>query len=147
MKKICLDTNVLIKLLINEEESNKSREFYLSLINLNYRIVAPEYLKTELYSVLLKKLHLQKLEYPIIKKALRIIENWDIVYIKDQDLLKDAFNLGQKLKLPAIYDCLFLALCMNNKISFVTADEKFSKITKEIYGSVYSLDEALKHFK
>lgn len=147
MTTICLDTNVLLKLLISEEDSNKSRELYLSLINLHYRIIAPEYLKVELYSVLLKKLHLQNVEFSLVNKALKIIDNWDIIYKKDQDLLKDAFIIGQNLKLPAIYDCLFLALSIGNKVPFVTADEKFAKLAKKTYKNVYNLDEALDYFR
>lgn len=122
---ICLDSSVVVKLIIDEEQSDLARALYDSLVREQTPIVAPPLLPIEMTNVLRKR---TRRENAIsLSDALSLFEVFLALPIAIRNppgihqqalLLADAFNL------PATYDAHYLALADFMDCEFWTADRR-----------------------
>ena len=139
---VCLDASVVIKLLIREKDSDTSAYLFERLVQQNSKIFEPTFLKVEVYSTLRKKSYLKQLPGRIIRTSLKFFEELPLDYkLEDKSLLDNSLKLAERLSMPVIYDCLYLALAQQEKATFITADERFVKKAKRIYKNSLSLSE------
>ena len=141
---VCLDASVVIKLLTREGDSDKSAYLFNQLVQRNLKIFEPTFLKIEAYSTLRKKSYLGQLSNEKARTALKFFEKLPLDYkVESKDLLNASLKLAERLSMPVIYDCLYLALAKQEKVAFITADKKFVKKAKEIYKNSLGLSEIL----
>ena len=69
-KKYCFDANIIIKLVIEEDYSDKAKHLFAQIIKDNKTIVSPSFGKVETFSVLRKKLFFKKLNQAKLTKNL-----------------------------------------------------------------------------
>lgn len=144
IQNVCLDASVVIKLLSREQDSDRAALFFKQLVKKNSKIFEPTFLKVEVYSTLRKKTYLRELAKGKIRTSLKFFEKLPLDYrTEDKDLLDDSLKLAERLLMPVIYDCLYLALAKQEKVTFITADKKFAKKAKEIYKNSLALSEIL----
>jgi predicted nucleic acid-binding protein len=112
------------------------------------KLVAPELLVAECANILFKKFQRKELLKDEALLAARLLEGAEIELLPTRFLLGAATRISIELDHPA-YDCLYLALAIERKCQFVTADERF---LRKLYQSrrqglrsgVISLVEAVK---
>ena len=126
---IVLDASVILKWLLHEEGRDIALSFLDKHVNGQEQVAIPELLYYEVGNILAVKTKLSK------EAAIEVMS-----YLFDLEL--SAFTLGQHEYLEAIrlsrmyevsvYDASYVALAHSLGVSFVTADEKLARKTKDM---------------
>lgn len=136
---ICLDTSLIIKLVINEPESIQAGQNFRQWIELNERLITPSFTRYEAYSVLRKKHFLKELTDEQLDSALKDFQSLPLEYINDISFLPKAMAWAKRLKQPVIYDCLYLCITEADDAVFWTCDLKFYKLAKQEFPRIEAL--------
>lgn len=127
----CLDSSVLVKILVPEEGSDEATALLRHAIQSGCRIIAPAFAWAEVGTVLRKKVKAELITQAEADTAWARFMSLDIAYINDPMIPTMAWFLSQKHDLPTIYDASFLAVCdsvkaeLRGAIEFWTADREF----------------------
>lgn len=139
---VCLDASVIVKLLTRESDSQKAADLFGRLIEEKAKIFEPNFLKIEVYSTLRKKAYLKELSIKKVRDSLKYFQELSCQYRdEEKSLLDQTLKLSEKLTMPVIYDCLYLALAKKEKAVFISADKKFISKAKKVYQKSFSLAE------
>ncbi|MDO8515004.1 MAG: type II toxin-antitoxin system VapC family toxin [bacterium] len=124
MDKIILDTSVIIKWFVKEENSDKADGWLVKIKNSSVLLVSPAVLFLELSNALILG---NKYEKQDAKRAVAAVYKLspEIIY-PDQNLIEDIIELMAKDKIAA-YDALFIVLSQKFNIPLLTADLKHHK--------------------
>ncbi len=111
------------------------------------KLMAPELLVAECANILWKKVQRRELSGQEALLAARLLEGAEIELASTRSLLEAATRVAMDLNHPA-YDCLYLALAIENDCRFVTADDGFRRKVAQrrrgqLRGRVISLAEAV----
>ncbi len=128
---ICLDSSVVIKVLVPEEMSTKAAELMQRILRREQLIVLPSFAWAEIGSILRKK---------FLRKELKAAESdtlWleftkfpGIVYLENDLIIDRSWTISKNFNLPTLYDAAFLAVAeivsetTGSLCEFWTADEK-----------------------
>lgn len=118
MKKLVIDASIAIKWVVEEDGT----ELALALRQ-QARLVAPDLLVPECANILWKKVQRKELSKDEALLAARLLQSAEIELVPARALMETATQLAIDLDHPA-YDCLYLALAIENDCRFVTADER-----------------------
>lgn len=142
IKNICVDSNIVVKLITHEEDSDLAERLYSSVGKL---FVSPVFARYEIFSVLRKKIWKGEIkEEAKAKQATNYLKQLKINYILEEPSdIEDAYDLAKGMNLPVIYDCLYLVLAKKLNIPFVTEDKKFLAKAKKVYSQAFSLKEVV----
>jgi predicted nucleic acid-binding protein len=95
------------------------------------RLMAPDLIVAECANILWKKVQRKELSNDEALIAARLLQSAEIELVPSRALLESATRLAIELDHPA-YDCLYLALAVENDCRFVTADERLvNKIRRD----------------
>jgi predicted nucleic acid-binding protein len=129
MKKVVLDTSVIVKWFSQEEGSQKAKKILLDLREGKIQILLPELVKEELANALLKG---KQLSFSQAKKALKVFYQLPLLFIpQDLKLALGTYRLASKLKIT-FYDACFLALAKSERAVLITANPRHQKKIKGI---------------
>jgi len=134
---ICLDSSVLIKVLVPEDLSPLASELMRRIIVNQQLIILPPFAWAEIGSILRKKIIRKEI------KALEAASLWHeytrfpgIRYMDNELILERSWIISRALALPTLYDSAFLAVSeiiaehTGLPCEFWTADEKLVRFTK-----------------
>lgn len=134
MNDYCLDTSIIVKLLVKEKGSEAAQALFEKITTKKAKIIAPVFLKYETYSTLLKKYTFKYINKAELLQAIDLFEEIDIEYIENSnDSFENSIEIALKLNQPTIYDCVFLEAAISKKAKFYTADDRFFKKANKIY--------------
>ena len=119
MSTLVIDASIAIKWVIEEEGTPQA----LTLLR-EAKLLAPELLVAECANILWKKARRNELSREEALLAARLLQTAAIELVPTRFLLAAATRIAIELDHPA-YDCLYLALAIENDCRFVTADERF----------------------
>lgn len=128
---ICLDTSVIIKILLPEDNSNKATALINSAIQSRQVIVLPVFAWAEVGTVLRQRHCRGKLtvqESDSLWSEFRQFPG--IEYLGDEMIMDLTWKISQSLKMSTLYDASFLAVAeavaerTGETCEFWTADEK-----------------------
>ncbi len=140
--KTVLDTSVLVKIFLQEDDSHLALVLLEKLENAKTKIYCPNLAKIEFISTLTKKAKWGILSNDQITEIIKTFDNADFIYIKeDTPLLKQAFELSSVLGETAVYDCIFLALAKKMGCNYVTADGLFYQKAHKTFDFIKLLAE------
>ena len=122
--RICVDANIVIKLVVEEAYSDQARTLWRAWQNEDYQILAPPLLKYEITSVLRKYVSRGLRTLRESRQALQLALAFNIQYLEPVDFHLRAFELADRLGRPAAYDTHYLALAEHLGCEFWTADER-----------------------
>ncbi len=117
---LVIDASVAVKFLVREHDTEQARK----LITSPELLIAPDWLLIEAASTFWKKVKRSEL---LAVHAERHIEDLPLFFGKlfpSADLAKESLRLALRLK-HSVYDCLYLALAIQENTRLVTADEPF----------------------
>jgi predicted nucleic acid-binding protein len=121
---VCVDANIVVKLVVEEDYSQEARELWLSWHYQEYHITAPPLLLYEATSVL-RKYAAQGICTPDeSQRMLDIVLALDIEYLEPANFHQRALHLSSRLGQPAAYDAYYLALAEYVAGEFWTADKR-----------------------
>jgi predicted nucleic acid-binding protein len=139
----CLDTSVLVPVLVKEAMSRQAQRLLLTLEKTQKQMLAPALLPIEFYSVIRKKHSLGQLTFAP-KQTLKFFWQLDIVYQPiNRVLLDKAYKLAQQLQQRTVYDCLFLVLAQELDAYLITVDQKFAHSASNTYNKILNIKQAL----
>jgi predicted nucleic acid-binding protein len=115
---LVIDASIAIKWVIEENGSNEA-----VALRATHRFVAPDLLNAECANILWKKVRRGELVEDEARLAASLLMQADVEMTATRPLLVPAMELALRLDHPA-YDCIYLALAMQRRLQFVTADER-----------------------
>ena len=142
MSRFVIDASVAVKWIVDEDDSEAA-----VAVLANCPLSAPDLLVAECANVLCKKVRRNELSREDAILGARLVQGADIELLPTRHLLERATRLAIDLDHPA-YDCVYLALAMENEWPFVTANARFRhKIDRSppsaIRDTVLSMQDAL----
>jgi predicted nucleic acid-binding protein len=121
---VCVDANIVIKLVVEEAYSHQARTLWRIWQNEDYKISAPPLLQYEITSVLRQHVSRGLRTLQESRQALQLALAFNIQYLESVDFHMRAFELADRLGRPAAYDTHYLALAEQLGCEFWTADER-----------------------
>lgn len=130
-KCICLDSSVLVKVLVPEEDSDKATSLLKKIIGSRQIIVLPAFAWAEIGTVLQKKRRKGELTVTEADELWQEFRQFPgIEYITDDSVMDRAWKVSRYFDFPTMYDAAFLAVAeiiaerTEETCEFWTADEK-----------------------
>jgi predicted nucleic acid-binding protein len=119
--KWVIDANVAIKWVLPEAHSDTA----LSILdNDDNQLLVPDFFFSEITNILWKRIQRDELSLIDAKESLKSIQQVDFEIFSSYNLVARALEISVEVK-QAIYDCIYLALAIDNDCCMVTADERF----------------------
>lgn len=119
--KWVIDANVAIKWVLPEIDS----DIALSILDDDQAVLlVPDFFFSEVTNILWKSIQKQGLSLEKARMSLEVIKQVDFKVFNSYDLAIQALELSVQVK-QAVYDCIYLALAINNNCQMITADERF----------------------
>jgi predicted nucleic acid-binding protein len=136
-----VDASIAVKWVVEEEGTPQALA-----LRRQAKLIAPELLVAECANILWKKARKRELSIDEALFAARLLQAADIELLPARSLLETATRIAIELDHPA-YDCLYLAVAVENGCRFITADESLvrklgQRRTPTFDGRVVSLKEA-----
>jgi predicted nucleic acid-binding protein len=116
-----IDASIALKWVIEEDGTPEALA-----LRKRAKLIAPELLAAESANVLWKKVRRNELLKEEALLAARLLQAAEIELLAARYLLETALRMSIEIDHPA-YDCVYLALAVENKCHFVTADERFMR--------------------
>jgi predicted nucleic acid-binding protein len=119
VKALVIDASIAVKWVIEEHGTREALK-----LRQRVRLLAPELLVAECANILWKKVKRDELTNEQALLAARLLQIAEIELVPMRSLFGVATRMSIELDHSA-YDCVYLALAIENKCQFVTADERF----------------------
>lgn len=129
MKKVVLDTSVVVKWFSKEKGSQEAKEYLRQLQQGKISIFLPELVKYELANALLKG---KSLSLPVAKQTMSLFYVLPINFvIEEASMAQSSYKVAKELKIT-YYDACFLTLASKLKAVLVTANPRHQRKIKGI---------------
>jgi predicted nucleic acid-binding protein len=140
---LVIDASIAIKWVVEEDGTQQALT-----LRQRARLIAPELLVAECANILWKKVQRNELLKEEAILAARLLQGAEIELRPTRFLFEAATRLSIEIDHPA-YDCVYLALAVETKCPFVTADERILRRLhrvrqRELRSIAISLSEAVK---
>lgn len=116
---LVIDASIAVKWVVEEEGTPQALA-----LRQQTKLIAPELLVAECANILWKKAARGELSKEEAILAAKLLQSAEVELLPMRSLFETATNLAIELDHPA-YDCIYLALAVENDCPFVTADERF----------------------
>ena len=141
MSAVVIDASVAIKWVVEEDET----EGALAVLR-RYELLSPDLVFAEYANILWKKVRLSEITQDEAAEAAYLIRSAGIEVLPVRRLIESALRLAIELDHPA-YDCVYLALALENDCPFVTADQRLRRKVAQagdprFTGRIRSISEA-----
>ena len=118
MNTLVIDASVAVKWVVEEHGTAEAL-----VLRQKAKLIAPELLVAECANILWKKVQRGELLKDEALLAARLLQGAEIELLPTRFLLEAATRISIEIDHPA-YDCLYLALALERKCQFVTADQR-----------------------
>ena len=119
MNTLVIDASIAVKWVVEEDGTTDALA-----LRQKAKLIAPELLVAECANILWKKVQRNELMHDEALLAARLLQGAEIELLPMRSLLESATQISIEIDHPA-YDCLYLALAVEKKCKFVTADKRF----------------------
>ena len=143
MNTLVIDASIAIKWVVEEDGTSEA-----VALRQRAQLIAPELLVAECANILWKKVQRDELLKKDALLAARLLQAAEIELVPMRSLFEAATRMSIEIEHPA-YDCMYLALAVEKKCQFVTADERLlrklhQRRRHKISGRAVSLIDAVK---
>ncbi|MDP2857202.1 MAG: type II toxin-antitoxin system VapC family toxin [Bacillota bacterium] len=118
----CLDTSVLVKVLVPEEGSAEATALLRRIVSGGHRLVAPAFAWAEVGTVLRKKVKAGLLSESEADARWARFLSLSIDYLEDRRIQEITWEIAAKFTLAGMYDAAFLA------VSEVSAEDRWNAV-------------------
>ncbi len=128
--QVCIDVNLVLKLVLVEEDSPKAQHLWNAWVDADVEIVTPPLLAFEGTSVICNKMHrglVPPEEAELMFKAFHFL---GVRLLYPDGLLETAWELAKRFNRPQAYDSHYLALAEILGLELWTADERLYNAVK-----------------
>jgi predicted nucleic acid-binding protein len=138
--KICVDASLILKLFLDEEDSDKVRSLWIDWLAADVDLVAPCHLAFEVPSVIRQKVHQRALNPEVAEQALETFPTLNIALLHPQSMLASAWKMAQRFNRPTVYDAYYLAVGEIYGCEVWTADRRLYRAVQHELPWVKLLD-------
>jgi len=138
---VCVDASILIKLVVEEEQSDRASALWDSWVDDGVEIVAPTLFSYEVTATLRKKVHRRLLTLAEGKEAFAAALAVGMTLMAPSGLHERAWELAARFNRPTAYDSHYLALAEMLGCEFWTADQRLFNAVRDELGWVRWLRE------
>lgn len=121
MSHLVIDASVAVKWVVEEDGTPEA----INVLN-KHALSSPDLLIAECANILWKKVKLAELSEEQAMLAARLLQRADVEILPTRHLMERALRLALELD-HAAYDCIYLALALENHRPFVTADDRLRR--------------------
>lgn len=132
---VVADASVVVKWFLPEPLRPEGLKLLFAHREGNLVVAAPDFVRLEIGSVLTKRVRRQELTASQARQALAYLDEYSPVLFDTRPLLASAVELSLQRQ-QALYDCLYLALALERRCEFVTADQRFHASMRPMYPCV-----------
>ena len=118
MNTLVIDASIAVKWVVEEEGTPQALT-----LRQRAKLIAPDLLVAECANILWKKVARNQLSREEALLAAKLLQGAEVELLPMRSLFEVATSLAIELDHPA-YDCIYLALAVENDCPFVTADER-----------------------
>ena len=141
MSAAVIDASVAIKWVVEEDETQGA----LAVLR-EYQLFSPDLIFAECANILWKKVRRSEITEDEATEAAYLLRNARIEVLPVRRLIESALHLAVELD-HAAYDCVYLALALENECPFVTADRRLMRKVAQVgdprfFGRILSISEA-----
>lgn len=138
--KYVIDSNIFIKIFIDEDDSPQAKAFFLHCLKEGIVLLVPSIFTYEILYIAQKKGHsIEAVREHLNKnKQIQVVELSNRLMNKSVDIINKTSH--PKSGFPSFYDASYHALAMLNDCDFITADKRHYEKTKEL-GNIKLLAE------
>lgn len=124
---ICVDASLVIKLFLEEENSDKADLRWSTWLASGVELIAPCHLAFETISVIRRRVYHQKLDAVSGRLAFEAFQQQPIRLVHPNSLYERAWQMAQRFNRPTVYDAFYLAVGDLYQCEFWTADRRLHK--------------------
>lgn len=139
ISRVVVDASFYLKLFLPEKDSDKAHALMVSWVDDSVEITAPTLLVFEAASVIRNKVHRKVLDEEQANEVIEHMKRIDVTLLYTDDILETAWEIGEKLKTPTLYDCFYLALSELLDAPLWTADAKLYQTARDIRPNIHLL--------
>jgi len=121
---VCVDANLILKLVLNEPDSHVARALWQSWEGEPISLIAPPLWLYEVTSVIRNRVHRNKLAPEHEQAIIATLHQLPIELLNPAGLHWRAWELARQFNRPAAYDSHYLALAELHDCPFWTADQR-----------------------
>jgi predicted nucleic acid-binding protein len=115
---LVIDASIAVKWVVEEDGTPEAL-----MLRRQAKLIAPDLLMAECANILWKKVQRDELSKEEALLAARLLQGAEIELLPTRSSMEAATRIAIELDHPA-YDCLYLALAIENGCKFVTADQR-----------------------
>ncbi len=127
---ICLDASVAVKLVVDEDESDRALALLARIERSGDAWVVPALFFAEVTNVMHRKFRAGLLSVDEARSAVGRMLALPIGTVHDAALYDTALLLAVRFGLPAAYDAIYLALCQREGSELWTADRRLIRAVR-----------------
>lgn len=121
---ICVDASFVVKLLIEEDDSDKCKDLWESWVNQDASLIAPYHLAYETLSVIRQRVHRGDLRVSAGEALISSFHSLEIQLVHPEGMLERAWLFAQRFSRPTLYDAYYLAVGALSNCEVWTADRR-----------------------
>lgn len=125
---ICIDASVLVKLVLNEPDSDLAEALWRFCIKNQIQIIAPYHLAYEVTSVIRNRIYRGHISQEMGETIFEIVGEQQIQFMHPHNVMPHAWALAQHFNRPTAYDSFYLALSELIGCEFWTADRRLYSV-------------------
>jgi len=137
----CIDANVFVKAVIQEDLSEKAEALMLDALNMEIRLIAPHFSYAETCGAVRKKVYSGEITVNLGDMAFGKLKRFPIQMLSTYYLLDRAWEIAKQYNLRWLYDSFYVALAEERNCLFWTADMELYNSVKNDFVFVKSLEE------
>jgi len=146
LRPLVVDSSVAVKWVISEDGTDDAIR-----LRSGFQLSAPELLLPECANVLWKKTQRGDITPDQSLLFAKVLSQAEVELVSMKSLFEDSLRLANDLGHPA-YDCAYIALALDRKCPFVTADQRLVRAVrrsgrKDVEGILVSLPEIAARFQ
>lgn len=122
MMQICLDSSILVKLLVQEDDSDQAEELLRMVLQAPAIAVAPDFAWAEVGSAIRRRVRQRQISPEAARDAWTDFRDLPLAFLGAEATADRAWALAEQWGLPTLYDAAFLAA--GEGTGFWTADQR-----------------------
>jgi len=137
----CLDANVAVKAVIQEELSEKARELIADASTAEIDLIAPHFFEVEIFSAVRKKVYSGEITVASGEMAFESLKGLPVQLLPIAHLLDRMWEIAKQCNLRWLYDAFYIAVAESRICTLWTADEELYKAAKDRFTFVKLLGD------
>lgn len=129
--QVCIDANLALKMVLNEEDSDKAELFWDGLLERQRQVIAPFLLRFEVTSVIRNRVYRNLLTPEEGEDAFTSVHALHITFLNPANLHRTAWELARRFNRPNAYDSHYLALAQMQDCELWTADQRLYNAVRQ----------------